>query len=124
MAATPPEIPSPPDRLGESGRALWGAVLEDYDLDTHELTVLREACRTADSLEDLQQLLEAEGLTSGSSQGVRVHPALVELRLQRVTFARLLTALRIPSGDTSAEPGVRDQPRGGVRGVYGLPGVS
>jgi hypothetical protein len=36
---------------------------------------------------------------SESSQGVRVHPALVELRQQRIAFARLLTAVRIPVGD-------------------------
>ena len=83
-------IPNPPARLRRSGRALWRAVLDDYELDTHERTILREACRTADSLDDLQALLEADGLTSSSSQGDRVHPALIELRLQRVAFARLL----------------------------------
>jgi hypothetical protein len=121
MAATP-RLPSPPARLRASGRALWRAVLDDYDLDQHELTILREACRTADSLDMLQKLLEADGPMSSSSQGDRVHPALVELRLQRVTFARLLTALRIPSGDTTANPGVRDQARGAIRGVYGVAG--
>jgi hypothetical protein len=95
---------------------LWRAVLRDYELDEHEVVILREACRTADSLDGLQALLDAEGLTSESSQGVRVHPALVELRQQRVTFARLLTALRIPAGETEG----RTQPRGGLRGVYGL----
>jgi hypothetical protein len=112
--------PDPPKGLKTSGRALWRAVLSDYVLDKHEQTILREACRTADSLDGLQTLLDNEGLTSESSQGVRVHPALVELRQQRVTFARLLTALRIPAGETDG----RTQGRGGPRGVYGLRGVS
>lgn len=113
-------VPKPPAGLKTSGRALWRAVLRDYVLDEHEKTILREACRTADSLDGLQTLLDDEGLTSTSSQGVRVHPALVELRQQRVTFARLLTALRIPAGETDD----RTQQRGAPRGVYGLRGVS
>ena len=76
-------------------------------------------CRTVDSLDDLQALLDAEGITSESSQGLRVHPALVELRQQRIAFARLLTALRIPTGDAGVG---RTQTRGGIRGVYGIAG--
>jgi hypothetical protein len=72
-----------------------------------------------DSLDDLQALLDAEGITSESSQGLRVHPALVELRQQRIAFARLLTALRIPTGDAGVG---RTQTRGGIRGVYGIAG--
>jgi len=112
--------PTPPTELRRSGRDLWRAVLADYDLDRHELTILKEACRTADALDGLQQLLEDEGLMSETSQGARVHPALVEARQQRVTFARLLTALRIPAGENDG----RTQSRGGVRGVYGIRGVS
>ena len=112
------ETPKPPSGLRRSGRALWRAVMTDYELDEHETTVLKEACRTADSLDDLQALLEAEGLMSSTSQGPRVHPALVELRQQRITFARLLTALRIPTGDEDS----RTQTRGTPRGVYGIAG--
>lgn len=114
------KVPVPPEGLAESGRALWSAVLTDFVLDEHETTILREACRTADSLDGLQELLDVEGLMSSSSQGSRVHPALVELRQQRVTFARLLTALRIPTGESEG----RTQGRGAPRGVYGLRGVS
>jgi hypothetical protein len=116
-------VPRPPARLHRSGRELWRAVLAEYELDSHERTILREACRTADSLDALQSQLEIDGLMSQSSQGERVHPALVELRLQRVTFARLMTALRIPTGETTAGAD-RTQVRGAPRGVYGLPGAS
>ena len=108
-----------PAGLRASGRALWKAVLTDFELTEHEETVLREACRTADALDDLQALLDHDGLMSESSQGARVHPALVELRQQRIAFARLLTALRIPSGEADG----RAQARGGIRGIYGLRGV-
>lgn len=108
-------LPRPPAGLRKSGRALWRSLLADYELDEHEVTVLREACRTADSLDDLQARLDADGLMSQTSQGSRVHPALVELRQQRIAFARMLTALRIPAGETSDG---RTQTRGSTRGVY------
>lgn len=116
----PRNTPKPPLGLRTSGRALWRAVLRDYELDEHETVLLREACRTADSLDALQTVLDAEGVMSESSQGARTHPALTELRQQRVTFARLLAALRIPQGEADG----RGQVRGVVRGVYGLGGVS
>ncbi len=112
------EAPKPPPGLRRSGRALWRAVMTDYELDQHETTILREACRTADSLDALQALLDAEGHMGETSQGPRVHPALVEARQQRITFARLLTALRIPQGEEDG----RGQSRGGPRGVYGIAG--
>src|SRR4051812_23522988 len=119
MAQKPASPPRPPSGLRASGRALWRAVLADFELAKHEEAVLREACRTADSLDDLQALLEAEGLTSETSQGRRVHPALVELRQQRIALARLFAALNIPIGEDAG----RTQHRG-IRGVYGLRGAS
>jgi hypothetical protein len=113
-------VPKPPGGLKRSGRALWRAVLSDFVLDEHETTILREACRTADLLDGLEALLTEEGLTSETSQGRRIHPAAAELRAQRVTFARLLTALRIPTGEESEG---RTQGRGAPRGVYGIRGV-
>ena len=113
-------IPRPPTGLQLSGRTLWRAVLRDFELDEHEVVVLREACRTADSLDALQALLDEEGAMSSTSHGPRVHPALPELRQQRIALARLITALRIPAG-------VEDDGRAGtraLRGVYRLGGVS
>lgn len=116
MTDSPPL--KPPSGLRKSGRALWRAVVADFDLDEHELQQLREACRTTDLLDRLQTVLDDEGVMAESSQGVRVHPAAVELRQQRVVLARLLAALNIPSEDDEQMPGVR-----GVRGVYGIKGA-
>lgn len=118
-------VPKPPADLKASGRKLWRSVLGGFDLDEHELTLLREASRTADLLDDLQAQLAADGVMSSSSQGVRIHPAAVELRQQRIAFARLLTALRVPSGEESegaTETRWQRQQRRGIRGVYGITG--
>jgi phage terminase small subunit len=118
-------IPRPPSGLGKAGRTLWRAVLEDYVLEEHERALLVEACRTADVCADLSALVAAEGLMSETSQGRRVHPAVVELRQQRLALARLFAALRVPLGDEEAGTSTgRRQRRSGVRGVYGLGGVS
>lgn len=114
-----PNIPKPPTGLKRSGRALWTAVLTDYELDEHETATLLQACRITDHCDALQRLLEAEGIMSESSQGVRVHPALVELRQQGIALARLMAALRIPAGESDDG---RTHARPGVRGVYAVGG--
>lgn len=81
----------------------------------HELALLAQAAHTADTCEALQALAVA----AGPMDGPRVHPALVELRQQRLVLARLIVALRVPMGDEDA---ARTQTRG-LRGVYGIRGA-
>lgn len=116
---TKTKIPRPPTGLRKSGRELWRALLTDYELDQHEQATLLQACRLADICDDLQRTIESEGLMSESSQGPRVHPAVVELRQQGIALARLLAALRIPAGE--ADDG-RTPARPGARGVYAIRG--
>ena len=109
-------IPKPPADLKAPGRKLWRSVLEGFDLDQHELTLLRETCRTADVCDGLQRQVDADGIMSSSSQGSRVHPALVELRQQRIALARMFAALRVPTGE-DADGRLQARP---TRGVYGI----
>ena len=109
--------PKAPSDLKRSGRALWRAVLADFELDEHERQLLHETCRTRDLCDRLQVVLDTDGVMSESSQGVRVHPAAVELRQQRIVLARLLAALNVPSGEEEAERHVRRP-----RGVYVIQG--
>jgi hypothetical protein len=95
---------TPPRGLQAGGRELWRSTVADYELTAHECGLLLQACRTADALDGLQTVLDADGLMDESPQGRRVHPALVELRQQRMTFARLVAALGLPTGITDDEP--------------------
>jgi hypothetical protein len=107
-------VPRAPAGAKTAGRALWRAVLTGYELDEHELALLRQACRSADTCDDLQAIVDREGpMVAG-----RAHPALVELRQQKITLARLIVALRVPLGD---EDQGRTQYRG-PRGVYAIRG--
>src|SRR3954454_14392109 len=115
--------PKPPRGAQRAGKALWDAVLDEYELEEHECLLLREAVRTVDTLDALEARVSADGPLLGSSQGERAHPALVEARQQRIALARLLAALRLLAGEEKAGDR-RPQRRMGVRGVYGVGGVA
>lgn len=103
-----------PGGLRTAGRALWADVTGDYELEQHEAVLLREACRAADRLDELNEIVAAEGVLLHS--GDRPHPALVEARQQSIALSRLVASLRLPSG----EEGGRPQRRGAARGAYGV----
>lgn len=106
---------TPPAGLSAAARKLWTATTTEYDLAEHELALLEKACRTADIVSTLESIVEKEGAVVSSPQGSKAHPALVEGRQQRLAFARLVAALRIPDDDQTG--GERKQHRA-VRGVY------
>lgn len=105
-----------PGGLKAGGRKLWRSVTDEFELGEHELSILLEAARTVDALDDLQSIVRSEGVTNVSPQGVRAHPALVEARQQRVTLAKLVASLRIPLEDEQ-EAARTPQRRSGVRAI-------
>lgn len=109
-------------QFGEAGTRLWESVTADLVLDAHESLLLTQLCRTADQLDELQAIVDRDGVLADSSQGVRAHPALQELRQQRVAFARLIAALGLPQGMKQAQAeNRRSRPRP-ARGVYRIHG--
>ncbi len=114
------DTPKPPAGVRAPGRRLWAAVTDDYELEEHELALLREAARTVDLLDRLDRRVREDGPIVSSPQGDRAHPAAVEARQQRIALARLLASLRLPAGDEAGRP----QRRGAVRGTYHLGVVS
>ena len=109
-----------PEGLDKRGRQLWLAVMADLELEPHETLLLEEACRVADRLEQLHLAIRATGMTMPDG---RVNPALIEVRLQGVTLARLVASLRLPD-EYRAEMLDRGQRRGALRGTYRLRAVN
>src|SRR3712207_3392794 len=106
---TSSSTPEPaPAGTGPAGRRLWDAITGEYELEEHELVLLRQAVRVAVTCTDLQAILDRDALLLWN----RIHPASVELRLQRLLLGRLIVALRVPSGDTGGEDAPRTQYRG------------
>ncbi len=112
--------PPSPKGTGPSGRRLWRSILGRFDLEEHESALLRELVRVVDRLDQLDAMLDAEGLVvPGGAAGPKIHPAATEARQLAIAQARLTTALRIPVGDE--ERTVHRPPRRpGARGVYGV----
>ncbi|MGH3967730.1 MAG: terminase [Mycobacterium sp.] len=106
-----------PSGLHWSGRRLWEATVGEYELTEHETGLLLQACRTVDALDALQARLDADGPMVESPQGLRAHPALPELRQQRVALARLVAALGLPTGVVDEGP---KRQRRSARGVYNI----
>jgi len=93
-------------------------------LDEHELVLLRQAVRTVDLLEELETEITSGGAMVESPQGRKASPAAVEARAQRITLARLLSALRLPAGEAGdQQTNARPRRRVGVRGTYGIRGA-
>jgi hypothetical protein len=101
----------PPRGTGPAGRGLWRAVSESFELEKHEIEILRQAVVVADRIASLDAVVSRDGVLLDG----RAHPALIESRLQRVTLGRLLSILRLPDLENH-----RPQHRRGFRGVYGL----
>ncbi|KAA9154220.1 hypothetical protein F6B41_02780 [Microbacterium lushaniae] len=88
--------PAPPKGLGKRGRALWRDLHDQLEYDAHESTIVLEACRTVDAIDNLQAVIDRDGYTiAGSTGQTVVHPAVAELRQQQAGLTRLLTALNL-----------------------------
>ncbi|MFJ3958891.1 hypothetical protein [Arthrobacter sp. NPDC090010] len=102
-----------PTGLSGPGKALWKAVTADFELADHEAAQLAEACHVRDTIEALRAEVKASGTMIPSSQGMRLHPAIAEIRAQQLALARLLATLAVPGLEEDDLPKSR-----GVRGVY------
>src|SRR6476659_6091373 len=113
----PSEVPAPPPGLGAAGRRLWSAVVDDFELAEHETVLLEQICHTIDAISALQQRLNDADVLDERYNG-RVHPALPELRAQRLALGRLLGALNIPGLQAEGKPKRRrDQWPNGLKAV-------
>lgn len=102
--------PRKPARLGTQGARFWQQVAGEYELRPDEIVLLETACRTLDTIAQLDAAMAGEPLTTRGSLGqLREHPLLSEARQQRMTLARLLRQLALPEPDEIAA--IRDAAR-------------
>jgi len=81
---------------GENLRARLAAEYNrnGYEPDGREAELIDRACSTADAMAALELVLDADGPTTKGSRGQTVlHPAVSELRQQKLVLLRLLGAL-------------------------------
>ncbi len=116
-----------PAGLAARGKRLWRDITAAHELDPAQRVVLEEACRTADRLEKLDELLRGEvdvwarlvhDLRTEDYE-LKIDGALSEARQQQNVLKQLLVSLRLPDEATGKRPQVRSargayQPRGKV----------
>lgn len=110
-AVAEPQIPRAPAGLKARGRRFWRQVLvvDDIELTSSELLLLEEVCRTLDTLDVLNKSLVADGPKVEGSKGQPVaHPALNELRQQRIVLGRILSQLALPDEVGAALPSLTE----------------
>lgn len=91
---------------GLSGNALrlWTDTTAEYDLATHELFTLEQACRELDLIDRMQREIDQlEEFEVMGSKGQPVVSELIrEIRQHRSEFTRLIRALNLPQEDGSS----------------------
>lgn len=106
----------PPAGLGDPGRGLWVAIVddleEDWTLDARELAALTEACKLADQLAALDAAVDADGATVRGSRGQTViHPGVSEGRALRLAQLRLLGSIEMVDPTTALKAATPAQRR-------------
>lgn len=109
-----------PQGLADAGRALWDEITANFELEQHEVLLLREACRLADRLDELAEITAVEGAVLHHGDKPVVHPAAVEQRQVALALTRVVASLRLPAGEEDGRP----QRRGAARGAYGIRGLA
>jgi hypothetical protein len=91
----------PPAGLEASGMQLWTEVTTPYVLTPTELSILTQACFTADELSRLEEAVrELPDMTAKGSTGqLKPHPLLGEVRAHRALLQRLMEGLNLPDQD-------------------------
>ena len=90
-----------PVGLKTCGKRLWSAVADVYVLNPAEVSMLEQACRTADELDRLERAVRVlpELVVQGSMGQPKPHPLLEEVRRHRVLLERLTASLALPDDD-------------------------
>ena len=109
----PDDVPTPPDWLKARGLDLWIEVTRAHDLNASALTLLAEACRTADRLERIAAALasrstlwyELGDLDQATELGVPivVNGMIGEARQLQTTLRQTLTTLGVVNVDAAKQ---------------------
>jgi phage terminase small subunit len=87
-----------PKGLGGAGKRLWRQVVDEFELNPVEMTLLGQACPLVDQLERLNAQVVAEELvTTGSMGQPAANPLLDAIRKHTDTLNRLFVAMRVPT---------------------------
>jgi hypothetical protein len=104
--APAPEHPQPPRELDATGRALWDAVVRDYEFaDPGSTEVLYQACAAVERAERCRRIIDEDGEVVKTRTGPRSHPLLRDEVANRALAARLIGRLGMDLEPLRTGPG-------------------
>lgn len=103
-APAPPATAPPPKHLARSVD-LWRSTVDEFELESHQLELLRRCCEASDTADAAGEVVRAEGVTVLDRFGAaRAHPAVAVERDARLAVARLLRELRLGEEPADSRP--------------------
>ena len=85
---------APPATLGKAGAHLWRAIMSEYNIaDSGGREILRQACVSADRAAECAAIIERDGYTVRTPQGIKDHPLLKHELAARAFVVRSLHKL-------------------------------
>lgn len=95
-----------PSGLSYKAKQLWTETVQNFTLRADEYSLLEQACREVDLIEDMNKELASAGLmVTGSMGQVVAHPFVSEVRQHRAQLTSLLRALKIPDDEHAGAHG-------------------
>lgn len=103
-----PGAPAPPKHLRASTKRWWSGVLEEFDLEPHDIRLLTLAAEAFDRGQQAREVVDSEGMTFTDRFGQpKARPEINIERDSRIGFARLLRELALDiDGPDSRPPGL------------------
>jgi hypothetical protein len=106
-------MPMPEPKLKHPrAKALWRSITHEYALEDHAIDILAGACIALDRAEAAAEVLEREGLTVPTKNGVRAHPCCSVERDSRNLHSKYMRQLGLDMEDTTRGPGRPPHPVG------------
>jgi phage terminase small subunit len=90
---SPEQAPKPPRTLKAKGKALWGMVVADFELEGYQLETLRLACEALDRIEQARVAIQQYGLVIEGRFGPKSNPACEIEKNNKTIYARLMREL-------------------------------
>lgn len=104
----PPGLPKPPAHLRAATKRWWSGVLEEFDLEPHDIRLLTLAAEAFDRGQQAREVVDRDGMTFTDRFGQpKARPEINIERDSRIGFARLLRELSLDiDGPDSRPPGL------------------
>ena len=94
--------PRTPPGLGKDGRKFFKQAVEDFNIERHNLEILKQACKCLDDLSLYEETIESKGRFYTDRYGQpKEHPAVTATRQTRGLFQRLVREIGFNLADQS-----------------------